>query len=263
MTADLLRRSVLGILIMTATMLAMSARASAMSDRERRCLTLIAYAEAAGEGTAGMAAVMRVVRNRVADPRFAGDACAVILEAGQFQPVAERPALRRALEAPERTNLAEVLGANSRAARRTLIEAWRLAALVALQPHADPTGGALYFVNPRLMDPAKCAWFAGLRRTAAIGEHVFMAHYRATDRRGPPAIDCSMAGRDFAGTRRLARRDAIGPLDPDGAKITPRTATPAMLRAWRRTGEFERRQAMLKRHFRSGWYHGEEAGSQP
>ena len=60
---------------------------------------MIAYAEAAGEGTAGMLAVMKVVHNRIAAPGFADDACAVALEPGQFQPVGERPALRRALRA--------------------------------------------------------------------------------------------------------------------------------------------------------------------
>ena len=88
------------------------------------------------------------------------------LEPGQFQPVAERPALRRALAAPFELSLAEVLQASSPEARSRLVEAWRLAGAAAGWPARDPTGGALYFVNPRLMDPAKCPWFAGLKRTA-------------------------------------------------------------------------------------------------
>ena len=43
------------------------------------------------------------------------------------------------------------------------------------------------------MDPANCPWFAGLRRTARIGSHVFM-----TDRETAvpePAPDCSEADR--------------------------------------------------------------------
>ena len=46
---------------------------------------MIAYAEAGGEGSAGMLAVMKVVRNRIANLGFADDACAVALEPGQFQ----------------------------------------------------------------------------------------------------------------------------------------------------------------------------------
>ena len=75
---------------------------AATGDRERRCLAMIAYADAATDGPAGMLAVMKVVHNRIADPRFADDACAVALEPGQFQPVGEQPALRRALREPER-----------------------------------------------------------------------------------------------------------------------------------------------------------------
>ncbi len=45
---------------------------AAPSNREVRCLALVAYTEAAVDGIAGMAAVIRVVRNRMADPRFPG-----------------------------------------------------------------------------------------------------------------------------------------------------------------------------------------------
>ena len=79
-----------------------TAQAGQPDDQQRRCLTLIAYAEAAGEGSRGMLAVMKVVHNRVAHPDFADDICAVALERGQFQPVSERPALRHALERPDR-----------------------------------------------------------------------------------------------------------------------------------------------------------------
>src|SRR3954451_24430738 len=83
-------------------------RSAEVQDRERRCLTMIAYAEAGGEGAAGMLAVMKVVRNRIATPGSADDACTVALEPGQFQPAAERPRLRRALVAPFELNMAEV-----------------------------------------------------------------------------------------------------------------------------------------------------------
>lgn len=165
------------------------------TGREARCLAMIAYAEAAVDGLEGMAAVIRVVRNRTADPRFPGDACAAIAQAGQFQPLTESAALRRVARDPEGYSIPGVLGVRSPAARRRVADAHRLAR--APRPGPDPTGGALYFVNPLLMDPADCPWFAALRRTARIGSHVFM-----TDRgvaAGTPALDCAEAGSGRAG----------------------------------------------------------------
>jgi spore germination cell wall hydrolase CwlJ-like protein len=183
----------LGVLALAATaVLAAPMPAAALSGREFRCLAMIAYAEAAMDGLPGMAAVMRVVRNRVADPRFPDDACAVIAQTGQFQPVTESPVLRRVARDPEGYSIPQVLGVRSSQARRLLAEAHRLAG--APLPARDPTGGALYFVNPELMDPARCPWFAALKRTARIGAHLFMTHYRPGERRGPPALDCKQAG---------------------------------------------------------------------
>ena len=54
--------------------------AAAKPDRlspNARCLTLVGYAEAVSEGNAGMAAVMRVVHNRIRDGRFPKSACGV------------------------------------------------------------------------------------------------------------------------------------------------------------------------------------------
>ena len=174
------------------------AGAAEAQDRERRCLTMIAYAEAGGEGSAGMLAVMKVVRNRIADPSFADDACAVALEPGQFQPVAERPALRRALAVTLRAEPGR--GAQGKLSRGPPAPDRSLAACrcrCPTWPARDPTGGALYFVNPRLMDPAKCPWFAALKRTAAIGQHVFMTSYIDGEQRRGPALDCRMAGKDY------------------------------------------------------------------
>jgi hypothetical protein len=229
------------------------------SDRERRCLTMVAWAEAASEGPGGALAVMRVIRNRILDPRFPDDACTVSLQPGQFQPVTEGPELRRALLSPDTANIPRVLGITTPADHLRLVQIWRLAAVAASFPRRDPTGGALYFVNPDLMDPSKCPWFAGLERTATIGRHVFMTHYRPDETSGPPALDCRQAGKGFNGRGAgLAQAHAIGPMAPGRARIATRTATPAMIRAWRRTGELAHRQAELKRQFRPGWYLAEE-----
>ena len=163
------------------------------SNREARCLALVAYAEAAVDGLPGMAAVIRVVRNRMADPRFPNDACAVILQVAQFQPIAQSELLRKVARDPEAYSIPQMLGLRTPASRRLLTEAHRLAK--APPAASDPTGGALYFVNPDYMDPERCPWFAGLKRTAVIGGHVFMTEYRPGEAPGPPALDCATAGR--------------------------------------------------------------------
>lgn len=173
------------------------------TERDRRCLAMIAYAEAANEGALGMLAVMRVVHNRMADPSFADDACAVVLQRGQFQPVSEQRSLRQAMGRPETANMAEAVGATTREARLRLVEAWRLAAVAAVWPARDPTGGALYFVNPRLMNPDLCPWFAKLKRSAVIGEHVFMRQYAPGEAKAAPALACARAA--------VARRPAPRP----------------------------------------------------
>jgi hypothetical protein len=165
-----------------------------LGGRERDCAALVAYLEASVEGVRGMRAVVRVVRNRMADPRFPRAACGVVGQDGQFQPMEERPALKRAVCAGGPLDLKRLLRADTPFERMLLRQALRLAA----EPPAggDPSGGALYFVNPRLMDPARCPWFAALRRTTRLGAHVFFAHYGAAERRRGPALDCRVAGRD-------------------------------------------------------------------
>ena len=171
---------------------AAAARAGEPSGREVRCLGLVAFTEAAVDGPPGMAAVIRVVRNRMADPGFPDDACAVVAQVAQFQPVARSAVLQKVVRDPEGHDIPQVVGARSPHARRLLLEALRLAREPLRAP--DPTGGALYFVNPALMDAGRCPWFAALRRTARIGGHVFLAEYQPGEARGGPALDCAAAG---------------------------------------------------------------------
>jgi len=184
------------------------------ADRAAACIAAVAYAEAAGEGGAGIEAVVRVVRNRMADPRFPKDACAVVTSPGEFQPVGDSRRLRGALTAPGVPDLVPALqdfGPVDRAILAVAIELARTDPTTAVA--ADPTGGALYFVNPRLMEPAKCPWFAALERTAAIGGHVFMTHYDQGEAARGPALDCAQVQKDWAaflaaskGRRRFGRR---------------------------------------------------------
>jgi hypothetical protein len=231
-----------------------AAPAAAADDREARCLALIAYAEAANDGGKGMAAVIQVVRNRQKDGRFPTGACAVVAQPGQFQPISESVALRRAVRQVGSVDLVELFGAASAGERRAILAAERLAAV---NGGHDPTGGALYFVNPRFMDPAKCPWFAKLKRTTEIGGHVFMTHYGPDERPGKPALDCATAGRDFkkGGGFRLPNSYRVGPFDPRGPRVATRSATRSMIQAWKRTGEYDKRTAALrKRYFKRNWW---------
>jgi hypothetical protein len=225
-----------------------------LDGRQLRCLTLIGFAEAANDGDAGMAAVIRVVRNRMRSDSFPDDACAVVAQSRQFQPIEDSSVLKKVVQDPEGYDLADVLNARSKYARSVLGSARDLARNGSAGP--DPTKGALYFVNPLFMDKDKCPWFAGLKRTAKIGGHVFMTEYAPGEARGDPALDCSIAGTGVVAGRsgRLARQYMIGLFDPQGPQTASRTATRAQLQAWKRTGQLAKRQAALKRQFTPGWY---------
>ena len=116
----------LGVWLVAACALAPPASA-ALSGREVRCLALVAYTEAAVDGIPGMTAVIRVVRNRMADPRFPDDACAVIAQVAQFQPIAQSEVLQKVAADPEGYSIPQVLGLRSPQARRLLATAHRLA----------------------------------------------------------------------------------------------------------------------------------------
>ena len=182
-------------LSLLAALLACPATA-ATGDRERRCLAMIAYAEAASDGPGRHAGRdegrpqphRRPALRRRCLRRGAG-ARPIPARRRAACPAARAAASRNAGASPKRSVPPHV------AARLRLVQAWRLAGAAAVWPARDPTGGALYFVNPRLMDPARCPWFARLKRTAVIGEHVFMRHYAQGERPQRRALDCA-AGRD-------------------------------------------------------------------
>ena len=214
-----------------------------------RCMAMIAVLEAAGEGADGMAAVIEVVRNRTADPRFPSEACAVVVQDRQFQPVGEWPALKRALAQPASFDPASMLkgGPGQRSLERALA--------LTRQPPQGLTAGALYFLNPLAMDPRHCPWFATLKRTVTIKNHVFMTHYRPGEPRAAPALDCSdpRIGSLFRQGTSLARHYAQGLFHPEGPRTATRTPTRAEREAWRRTGALEARGRELQRHFKPGW----------
>ena len=197
---------------------------SAVADadlRSLRCLALVALAEAGGEGELGMAAVMKVMQNRATDGRFAADPCAVALEPGQFQPVMEQDWLRQALVDLQAGRPDEPSRQPTPYGAATLAAAEELARRTLQAPHADPTEGALYFLNPTLVDMAHCRWFATLATTAVIGRHLFL-----TDRRPPTLGDTLDCDADEP-TRRVA---VMATLDPSArTPMTPGRSLPRIL----------------------------------
>jgi hypothetical protein len=235
--------------IVALALIAMPLALASGATPAERCTAMIAVLEAAGEGDVGMEAVIEVVKNRTADARFPGEACAVIAQDRQFQPVGEWPALQRALAQPASFDPEALMAAGP--GRRSLERALALAK----RPATGRTGGALYFVNPLAMDPRHCPWFATLKRTARIKNHVFMTHYGPGERPGEPALDCAdpSIGSLFRQGTSLARRYAQGLFHPEGPRTASRTPTPAERAAWRRTGALDARAKELKRHFKPGW----------
>jgi hypothetical protein len=171
---------------------------------DQKCIAMVTYAEAAGEGEGGQRAVIQVIRNRMNDPRFAKSGCEVVRAPGEFQPVTMSKRLRDALATPETADMASAL-ADFGVDRAVLMQVSRLVAAgpdrvasTKSVPAVDATEGALFFVNPRLMDPSKCAWFAKLKRTASIGGHVFMTSYGPDEPNMGPALDCAQVAKDWA-----------------------------------------------------------------
>lgn len=109
-------------------------------------LARLVRAEAEAEPFAGQVAVAAVVLNRVRSPHFPDTIPAVIYQRGQFETVTNGrihlPPTPQALRAV-----------------RAALAGW------------DPSGGALFFYNPR---KAYSAFLAARRVTAWIGQHVFL-----------------------------------------------------------------------------------------
>ncbi len=115
-------------------------------ETDLELLAHLIHSEARGEPYIGQVAVGAVVLNRVNNPRFPNTVEEVIMAPGQFSVVAKGtfylPPGETAYDAA-RDALAGV----------------------------DPTGGALYFYNPRTA--RNLSWFLTLQKTITIGNHVF------------------------------------------------------------------------------------------
>jgi N-acetylmuramoyl-L-alanine amidase len=119
-----------------------------------RCLALATYWESKGCGRDDMTAVGWVVLNRIADPEFPQDACAVVRQGGETPPCQFSWWCDGKSDQPEDG------------------EDWRLAQSVADQlladPPPDPSAGALFFHSKDLDAP-----WDDLQKVASIGCHIF------------------------------------------------------------------------------------------
>lgn len=118
----------------------------ALTAKEKDVLIRLVYAEANGESLEGQIAVAAVVLNRVQSPRFPNTVWDVMHQPGQFTPV-------------EGNNLPSVVS-------DSCIEAVNRALR-----GEDPTGGALFFYNPRTTQAAD--YWATKPVIKKIGNHNF------------------------------------------------------------------------------------------
>jgi N-acetylmuramoyl-L-alanine amidase len=132
----------------------------------REALARVAYAEAAGQGAAGLAGVVFTILNRVAAGRWGGSIEAVVNARGQFEPVLRVGGDWRGLPA---------VTPGQRARIDTIVDL----ALEGRLP--DPTAGALYFQNVEIVAArarqglvsAGLVGFGGAAPSAKIGDHTF------------------------------------------------------------------------------------------
>ncbi len=143
----------------------------------REGLARVAVAEAANQGDSGLLAVVCTILNRLADGRWGASIDQVLNARAQFEPVLRAGGDWRALP---------IASPVQRARIDTLVN------LVLEGRAPDPTGGALYFQNPRIVAARAAAGqvsprlvhFGGRTPSAVIGDHAF---YAARDVAPPPA----------------------------------------------------------------------------
>ena len=125
--------------------LGLSSSSSGYSSSDEWLLAKLIAAEARGESYKGQVAVGAVVLNRVAHPSFPDSVAGVIYQKGAFSCVND-------------ANWNVSPNATSQSAARDAINGW------------DPSGGAIYYYNPRT---ATSQWIRTRPVICTIGNHVF------------------------------------------------------------------------------------------
>ncbi|MBQ7689447.1 MAG: spore cortex-lytic enzyme [Clostridia bacterium] len=122
-----------------------STSSSAVSSSDSYLLAKLIAAEARGESYTGQVAVGAVVLNRVAHPSFPNSIAGVIYQAGAFSCVYD-------------SNWNVEPNATAKKAAADALNGW------------DPSGGAIYYYNPRT---ATNTWIRSRPVICTIGNHVF------------------------------------------------------------------------------------------
>jgi spore germination cell wall hydrolase CwlJ-like protein len=117
----------------------------------------VAWGEARGEPEGGMQAVLNVMANRKADPRFPGSLAGVARQPFQFSAYNARDPNRRKLEAVDE---------NDPEYRRAV----RLATFAQLGLLWDITDGATYFHHDKIEQPI---YLSDAKVSTVIGRHIF------------------------------------------------------------------------------------------
>ena len=130
----------------------------AQVERELECMTRNIYYESATEPVEGKLAVAQITMNRVADPRWPNDVCAVVYQKTRFSDRTVCQFSWYCDGSMQRRRVVESLWLESRAAaKKVMFEGWRLPSLErSMFYHAD-------YVDPR--------W--RLDRVIKIGRHIF------------------------------------------------------------------------------------------
>lgn len=130
----------------------------AQVERELECMTRNIYYEAATEPVEGKLAVAQITMNRVVDPRFPNDVCAVVYQKNRWNDRTVCQFSWYCDGSMQRRRVVEDLWLESRAAaKKVMFEGWRLPSLErSMFYHAD-------YVNPR--------WRKD--RVIQIGRHIF------------------------------------------------------------------------------------------
>ena len=206
------RRLVVG-LAMAAVLASPAARAegplSALSGAvnaplAREAIARVAYAEAAGQGDAGLAGVVFTILNRLSSGEWGTSVEAVVNARSQFEPVMRAGGDWRALQAVT-------------AAERAKIETILNLALEGRLP--DPTGGARYFQNPTIVAARAQAGtvrpglvhFGGATPSAVIGDHAFYVSTGGGVRAPVPDPYLTAGGGIFASADRAATTPGLRP----------------------------------------------------
>lgn len=123
--------------------------------KEVACLSQAVHGESGNQSLQGKIGVAYVIVNRTQSKLFPSDSvCGVVRQRGQFD------FLRKV----------RWINENKPEERKQMEDSVKAAIMVLNRMVADPTHGALYFINPKIADQS---WLRGLRRTARIEDHAF------------------------------------------------------------------------------------------